>query len=107
MPIWQWIGASSFSKEIQVADALPTDPDEYPEREYYDLQAPTRELRFECDGMTTSEFENLGVTLGARGLLVSVQDHLGRTWTGKFRSLSGTPIPGCDYHESIQLVLEG
>lgn len=107
MPIWQWIGASSFAKEIQVSDALPTSADDYPEREYYDTKASTRELTFGCDGMTATEYEALGAALGERGLLVSVQDHVGVTWTGKFRSLTGTPIPGCHYVESIQLTLEG
>lgn len=103
---WEWVASPGLTKDIVRSDALPEDEEDYEPAEYYDIKAPTREVRFAAEGMTLDQFTELQDYLAERGRIVSVTDNTGKAWVGKFRSLTGNVIKGSEYVDGIQLTIE-
>lgn len=102
---WDWVEASSSSKEITTQACLPSSSSGYGKLRIVDNACPVTQRTFTANGLTESDVNTIITQSKVRNRCFAITTSLGTAYTGRFISYSAQQTRGAD-HWQLSMVLQ-
>ena len=102
---WDWVEASSSSKEITTQACLPSNASTYGKLQIVDNACPITQRTFTANALTASAVNTIIAQSKVRNRCFRITTSLGTTYVGRYISYSAQQTRGAD-HWQFSMVLQ-